>query len=101
MALQITAPSHTHTHTFLPPAQRLQDRRHTHRADGCSQFDQEVQTTPTEILHVTPGFAMATKAVVSVGTVTEEADEVFDLRESVSQLEAERVELQERLARKE
>lgn len=52
---------------------------------------------PTEIL----GFTMATEAVVSVGTNTEEGEEVSELRERLSQLEKERAELQETLSSKE
>ena len=64
-------------------------------------MDQEVQTTPTEILDVAQGFAMATEAVVSVGTSTEEGEEVAALRGSLSQLETEKAELQETLSSKE
>lgn len=60
-------------------------------------MDQEVQATPTESL----GFTMATEAVVSVGTITEEGEEGFDLRERFSLLEKERVELQDTLSSKE
>ncbi|XP_022594020.1 IQ domain-containing protein E [Seriola dumerili] len=71
-------------------------RRHTQSAKSSSRLDQEVQATPTEILR----FTMATEAVVSVGTITEEGEEDSDLRERVSQLEKERVELQEMLSSK-
>ncbi|XP_029360957.1 IQ domain-containing protein E isoform X2 [Echeneis naucrates] len=71
-------------------------RRHTHSAKSSSRLDQEVQATPTEIFR----FTMATEAVVSVGTITEEWEEDTDLRERLSQLEMERVELQEMLSRK-
>lgn len=60
-------------------------------------MEQEVQATPTEIL----GFTMATEAVVSVGTNTEEGEEVSELRERLGQLEKERAELQETLSSKE
>lgn len=56
---------------------------------------------PTEILDVTQGFTMATEAVVSVGTITEEEEEVAALRRRLSQLETERAELQESLSSKE
>ncbi|XP_040000712.1 IQ domain-containing protein E isoform X2 [Xiphias gladius] len=72
-------------------------RRHAHPAERSCRLDREIQATPTEIL----GFAMATEAVVSVGTITEEGEEVSDLRERLSQLEKERVELQEMLSSKE
>lgn len=52
---------------------------------------------PTEI----PGFTMATEAMVSVGTMTEEGEEHSDLRECLSQLEGERAGLQEMLSSKE
>lgn len=52
---------------------------------------------PTEI----PGFTMATEAMVSVGTMTEEGEENSDLRECLSQLEGERASLQEMLSSKE
>lgn len=60
-------------------------------------MDQEVQATP----NVIPGFTMATEAVVSVGTCTEEGEEVSELRERLSQLEEERAGLQETLTSKE
>uniref|UniRef100_A0A4W6FDJ0 IQ motif containing E n=1 Tax=Lates calcarifer TaxID=8187 RepID=A0A4W6FDJ0_LATCA len=72
-------------------------RRHAQSAKSSGRLDQEVQATPAEIL----GFTMATEAVVSVGTITEEGEEVSDLRERFSQLEKERVELQETLSSKE
>lgn len=49
---------------------------------------------PTEV----PGFPLATDAVVSRGTVTEQKREVSALRERLGQLEEERAELQERLS---
>lgn len=52
---------------------------------------------PTEIL----GFTMATEAVVSVGTITDKGEEFSDLREGLSQLEKEKVELQQILSSKE
>lgn len=52
---------------------------------------------PTEIL----GFTMATEAVVSVGTMTEEGEGISDVRERLSQSEEERAELQETLSSKE
>ncbi|XP_062290634.1 IQ domain-containing protein E isoform X1 [Scomber scombrus] len=80
---------------------RLEDsRKHAHRAKSSGRLDQEVQTTPTEILDVAQGFAMATEAVVSVGTSTEEGEEVAALRGSLSQLETEKAELQETLSSK-
>ncbi|XP_040891091.1 IQ domain-containing protein E isoform X2 [Toxotes jaculatrix] len=71
-------------------------RRHAHPVKSSCRLDQEVQVTPTEIL----GFTMATEAVVSVGTITEEGEEVSYLRERLSQLEKEEVELQEALSSK-
>lgn len=80
---------------------RLEDsRKDAHRAKSSSRLDQEVQTTPTESLDVKQGFAMATEAVVSVGTITEEGEEVSALRGRLSQLEIERAELQETLSSK-
>ncbi|KAG8014619.1 IQ domain-containing protein E [Nibea albiflora] len=77
--------------------ERLEDsRRHAQSAKSSGRLDQEVQATPTEI----PGFTMATEAVVSVGTITEEGEEGVDLRERFSQLEKERAELQDRLSNK-
>ncbi|XP_041839908.1 IQ domain-containing protein E isoform X2 [Melanotaenia boesemani] len=82
---------------LLEVEKRLEDRkRHTHSAKSSSRLDQEAQATLPEIL----GITMATKAVVSVGTITEERQEVSDLRECLCQLEKERVELLETLARK-
>nr|XP_020498701.1 IQ domain-containing protein E [Labrus bergylta] len=80
---------------LLEVEKRLEDsRRHAHSPKSISQLDQEVQASPTEIL----GFTMATEAVVSVGMITEEWEEVSDLRGAVSQLEKEKAELQEKLS---
>ncbi|KAM7419650.1 hypothetical protein PAMA_016645 [Pampus argenteus] len=80
---------------------RLEDsRKHAHRAKDGGRLDQEVQVTPTEILEVAQGVAVATEAVVSVGTITEEGEEFSDLRGRLSQLETERAELQETLSSK-
>ncbi|KAM7009231.1 IQ domain-containing protein E isoform 2-T2 [Tautogolabrus adspersus] len=82
---------------LLEVEKRLEDsKRHAHSPKSSSQLDQEVQASPTEIL----GFTMATEAVVSVGMITEEWEEVSDLREAVSQLEKEKAELQEKLSSK-
>ncbi|XP_023122554.2 IQ domain-containing protein E [Amphiprion ocellaris] len=82
---------------LLEVEKRLEEsRRHAQSAKSSSRLDQEVQATLAEI----PGFAIATEAVVSVGTVTEEEEEVSDLREPLNQLEKERAELQETLSRK-
>ncbi|TMS22871.1 IQ domain-containing protein E [Larimichthys crocea] len=82
---------------LLEVEKRLEDsRRHAQSAKSSGRLDQEVQATPTESL----GFTMATEAVVSVGTITEEGEEGFDLRERFSQLEKERVELQDTLSSK-
>lgn len=82
----------------LSSFQRLEDsRRHTHSAKRRGRLEQEVQTMPTDI----QGFTMATEAVVSVGTMTEELDEVSGLKELLSQLEKGKVELQEMLSHKE
>lgn len=90
-----------HRLTPLFSRQRLQDsRRHAPPEKSTGRLDREVQTTPTDIL----GFTMATEAVVSVGTMTEEEEEeeeVSDLRERLSQSEKENVELQETLTSKE
>lgn len=78
--------------------QRLEDsRRHAQTAKSRSRLDQEAQATPTEIL----GFTMATEAMVSVGSMTEEGEENLELRERLSQLEGERAGLQEMLSSKE
>ncbi|XP_035491984.2 IQ domain-containing protein E isoform X2 [Scophthalmus maximus] len=85
---------------LLEVEKRLQDsRRHAPPEKSTGRLDREVQTTPTDIL----GFTMATEAVVSVGTMTEEEEEeeeVSDLRERLSQSEKENVELQETLTSK-
>lgn len=60
-------------------------------------MDREVQATLAEI----PGAAVATEAVVSVGTVTEEGEEPSGLRERLGQWEKERAELQEKLSSRE
>ncbi|KAE8300460.1 IQ domain-containing protein E [Larimichthys crocea] len=82
---------------LLEVEKRLEDSgRHAQSAKSSGRLDQEVQATPTESL----GFTMATEAVVSVGTITEEGEEGFDLRERFSLLEKERVELQDTLSSK-
>ncbi|XP_073319912.1 IQ domain-containing protein E [Pagrus major] len=82
---------------LLEVEKRLEDsRRHAQSAKSSSRLDQEVQATPNVIL----GFTMATEAVVSVGTCTEEGEEASELRERLSQLEKERAELQETLSSK-
>ncbi|XP_070780262.1 IQ domain-containing protein E [Enoplosus armatus] len=82
---------------LLEVEKRLDDsRRHAQSAKNSGRLDQEVQATPADIL----GFTMATEAVVSVGTITEEGEEVSDLREGLGQLEKEKVELQETLSSK-
>lgn len=60
-------------------------------------MDQWVQVTPTEDLV----FTMATEAVVSVGSMTEDREEISVLREHLSQLEEEKAGLHERLLSKE
>ncbi|KAI3353400.1 hypothetical protein L3Q82_019938, partial [Scortum barcoo] len=82
---------------LLEVEKRLEDgRRHAHTAKSGERLDQEVQAAPTESL----GFTIATEAVVSVGTNTEEGEEVSELRERFSQLEKEKAELQEMLSSK-
>ncbi|KAM4584526.1 IQ domain-containing protein E isoform 2-T2 [Odontesthes bonariensis] len=82
---------------LLEVEKRLEDsRRRTQSAKSSGRLDQEVQATLTEVLGVT----MATKAAVSVGTITEEREEVSDLIERLGHLEKERVELQETLSGK-
>ncbi|TNN43650.1 IQ domain-containing protein E [Liparis tanakae] len=77
--------------------ERLEDGRGPAQSAKLSgRLDREVQTTPTEIL----GFTMATEAAVSVGTNTEEGEELSGLRERLGQSEKEGVELQERLSSK-
>ncbi|KAM4594483.1 IQ domain-containing protein E isoform 3-T3 [Fundulus diaphanus] len=79
---------------LLELERRLEDsRRHTHSAKSSMPLDKELQSPPTEA----PGFTMATEAVVSVGTITEQEKELSALREHLGQLEEERAELQERL----
>ncbi|KAK2817323.1 hypothetical protein Q5P01_025514 [Channa striata] len=80
---------------LLEVEKRLEDsKRHTQSAKSSGRLDKEVQATLTEI----QGFTIATEAVVSVGTMTENGEEVSDLRGRLSQLEMEKVELQERLS---
>ncbi|KAF1394751.1 hypothetical protein PFLUV_G00004410 [Perca fluviatilis] len=82
---------------LLEVEKRLEDsRRPTQSGKPSGRLDQEVQATSTEIL----GFTMATEAVVSVGTSTEEGEEVSDLRKRLVQLEKEKVEFQEMLSSK-
>ncbi|XP_029996979.1 IQ domain-containing protein E isoform X2 [Sphaeramia orbicularis] len=81
--------------------EKLEDgRRHAHSRKSSGRLDKEAQTTTTEILDVTQGFTMATEAVVSVGTNTEEVEEVSALSSRLSQLEKEGEELQETLSKK-
>ncbi|KAM9770858.1 IQ domain-containing protein E [Menidia menidia] len=82
---------------LLELEKRLEDsRRHTQSAKSIGRLDQEVQATLPGVLEIT----MATKAVVSVGTITEEREAVSDLTERLTQLEEERVKLQETLSNK-
>ncbi|XP_056266014.1 IQ domain-containing protein E isoform X3 [Pseudoliparis swirei] len=82
---------------LLEVEKRLEDGRGPAQSAKLSgRLDREVQTTPTEIL----GFTMATEAAVSVGTNTEEGEELSGLRERLGQLEKEGVELQEKLLSK-
>ncbi|XP_038568819.1 IQ domain-containing protein E [Micropterus salmoides] len=82
---------------LLEVEKRLEDsRRHAQSAQSSNRLDREVQAVPTEIL----GFTMATEAVVSVGTITDKGEEFSDLREGLSQLEKEKVELQQILSSK-
>nr|XP_046226830.1 IQ domain-containing protein E [Scatophagus argus] len=82
---------------LLEVEKRLEDsKRQAQPAKSSDRLDQEVQATPNEIV----GFSMATEAVVSVGMMTEQGEEVSDLRERLSQLEKERAELQETLSSK-
>ncbi|XP_030591822.1 IQ domain-containing protein E isoform X2 [Archocentrus centrarchus] len=82
---------------LLEVEKRLEgSRRHSQSQKSTIQLDKEVQTTPIESL----GFTMATEAVVSVGTLTEERDDVFELRERLSQLEEEKMALEELLSSK-
>lgn len=84
--------------TPISTNQRLEDsRRHAPAANISGRLDCEIQATPTEIR----GFTMATEAVVSVGTMTEDGEENLDLRGRLSRVEKEKVELQEKLSRKE
>lgn len=64
---------------------------------SSGRLDRETQTTPTEI----QGFTIATEAVVSVGTMTEDGEEVLDLRGCLRRVQKERAELQEKLSSKE
>ncbi|XP_041640378.1 IQ domain-containing protein E isoform X2 [Cheilinus undulatus] len=82
---------------LLEVEKRLEDsKRHPQSPKSHSRLDQEVQATPEEIL----GFTIATEAVVSVGIMTEEWEEVSYLRERLSQLEKERADLEEKLSNK-
>ncbi|XP_034043333.1 IQ domain-containing protein E [Thalassophryne amazonica] len=86
---------------LLEVEKRLEDsRRHAHSAKPSRRVDQEVQAILTEWLDGTKRFSIATEAVVSVGTNTEEEEEISALRHHLSQLEEERVELQEMLLSK-
>ncbi|XP_043971106.1 IQ domain-containing protein E isoform X1 [Gambusia affinis] len=69
-------------------------RRHAQSVKSRATFNEEAPAMPTEV----PGFPLATDAVVSRGTVTEQKREVSALRERLGQLEEERAELQERLS---
>lgn len=104
LAQQLTSDLNTHRaelHHRLTPVfsyQRPEDgRRPAPSGKSSGRLDQEVEATPAEILR----FTMATEAVVSVGTNTEEGEEDSDLRERLSQSEKERAELQEMLSSKE
>lgn len=84
--------------TLLSSYQRLEDsRRHTHTAKRRGRLEQGVQTMPTEMQE----FTMATEAVFSVGTMTEEVEEISGLKDLLSQLEKTRAELRQTLSHKE
>lgn len=84
--------------TPISTNQRLEDsRRHALAANNSGRLDQEVRATPTEF----QGFTMATEAVVSVGTMTGDRQEISDLRGRLSRVEKDKVELQEKLSSKE
>uniref|UniRef100_A0A1A8JT35 IQ motif containing E n=1 Tax=Nothobranchius kuhntae TaxID=321403 RepID=A0A1A8JT35_NOTKU len=69
-------------------------RRHAQSAKSSTRLDKEVQATLT----AAPRFTMATEMAVSVGTVTEEAEEISGQSNHLSQLEKDKVELQELLS---
>uniref|UniRef100_A0A669DJW4 IQ domain-containing protein E n=1 Tax=Oreochromis niloticus TaxID=8128 RepID=A0A669DJW4_ORENI len=80
---------------LLEVEKRLEDsKRHAQSPKSSILLDKEVQTTLTESL----AFTMATEAVVSVGTLTDEREEVSELRERLSQLEEEKMALEELLS---
>ncbi|XP_029315645.1 IQ domain-containing protein E [Cottoperca gobio] len=80
---------------LLEVEKRLEDsRRRAQSAEQSGRLEKEVQATPVESL----GFAIATEAVVSVGTSTEAWEEASDVSERLGQSEKERVELQETLS---
>lgn len=80
---------------LLEVEKRLEDsKRHAQSPKSTILLDKEVQTTLTESL----AFTMATEAVVSVGTLTDEREEVSELRERSSQLEEEKMALEELLS---
>ncbi|XP_028995464.1 IQ domain-containing protein E isoform X2 [Betta splendens] len=84
---------------LLDVEKRLEDsRRHALAAKNSSRLDQEVQSQATPIQ--VPRLTMATEAVASVGVMTEDREELSDLRACLSQVEKEKVELQETLSRK-
>uniref|UniRef100_A0A1A8MPN9 IQ motif containing E n=1 Tax=Nothobranchius pienaari TaxID=704102 RepID=A0A1A8MPN9_9TELE len=69
-------------------------RRHAQSAKSSTRLDKEVQATLT----AAPRFTMATEMAVSVGTVTEEAEEISGQSNHLSQLEKDKVDLQELLS---
>uniref|UniRef100_A0A1A8HBA0 IQ motif containing E n=1 Tax=Nothobranchius korthausae TaxID=1143690 RepID=A0A1A8HBA0_9TELE len=69
-------------------------RRHAQSAKSSTRLDKEVQATLT----AAPRFTMTTEMAVSVGTVTEEAEEISSQSNHLSQLEKDKVELQELLS---
>lgn len=89
---------HRHRLTLVSSYQRPEDGRgHAPSGKSSGRLDQEVEATPADILR----FTMATEAVVSVGTNTEEGEENSELSERLGQLEKEKAELQELLSNKE
>lgn len=60
-------------------------------------MDQGVQVDPTE----DAAFAAARETLVSVGTMTEEREQISILRERLSQVEEERAGLEEKLSNQE
>ncbi|XP_075869794.1 IQ domain-containing protein E isoform X2 [Nelusetta ayraudi] len=80
---------------LLEVEKRLEEsKRHAHSGRSSCRLDHGVQVDPTE----DAAFAAARETLISVGTMTEEREQISILRERLSRLEEERAGLEEQLS---